>query len=401
MKNGSWPSILGIYLFGICAGASVGKLIPLAGDMAATFRLTGSAFGWLVALVALPAALLAMPGGVLVDSWGSKRTLAVATLVGIVANLGYLVLGSHSLLYLARLGEGLAMVLVYTAAPAYLMSTVSGDRRTKAMTLWSTYTPVGTALGLALAGYLASAASWRLVFAAHAAFYALAGLLLLLQEYATPLSAPAKPLRERLEDLVSAFGRPELLSLGMAFFLIVGVGLGVNITLPLFIERVHSMSASGASSLVASVTLVMVAGSAVAAVVLGRGMRTSRVFAGLGLAAIIAGSLSFAPALALPARYAAMAAWFLFSGAALATILAALPVAADPRRPGAAAAMLAFTGAVATFVAPPLWLGVEEGGQWLPFAALLSGGWLAAGLSMGLMGRFARRRRDRGLGARG
>jgi hypothetical protein len=203
-------------------------------------------------------------------------------------------------------------------------------------------------------------------------------LLLLLQPGLSQASQAAKSLGERVAELFSAFQRPRLLALGVAFLLIISLGIGVNITLPLFIAQVHSLLAGTASSMVASVTLVMVLGSAGAGLLLSRGISPVGLFALWAAAGWAAGSLSFYPGLSLTARYLVMIAWFLVSGAALATILAALPLAADPARPGAAAAMLTFAGAVATFLTPPLWLGILASGTWLHFAAVLAVGWVVA-----------------------
>ena len=40
MRAGSWASILGIYLFGVCGAATVSKIIPLAADIVPRFGLS-------------------------------------------------------------------------------------------------------------------------------------------------------------------------------------------------------------------------------------------------------------------------------------------------------------------------------------------------------------------------
>ncbi len=378
MKSGSWASILGIYMFGVCGASTVSKLIPLAGDIEANFGLVGADFGWLVALVALPAAMFAIPSGIVVDKWGSKRVLLAAGVVGTAANLIYLVADTLALIYFVRVLEGLAIVHVYTAGPAMLMATTEGNRRTRAMTLWSTYAPVGTAIGLGVGGLFAESAGWRQGFALHAALFAAATVLGFWQPAITVVKAASRSLGERVGELFSAFRRPQLIALGIAFLMAISMGVGANMTLPLYAARVHSLSAGDASALVASVTLTMVLGSVLAGYLLPKLSRPQVLFTAIAFGGCAAGALCFVPQLSVEQRYAAMIAWFVISGAGLATIMAALPLAADPARPGAAAALLNFTGATAAMLNPPLWLGVFASGHWTTFVQLFVLGWVVS-----------------------
>lgn len=392
MKPGSWFSILGVYLFGVCGASTVSKLIPLAGDIEGVFGLSGSDFGWLVALVALPAAIFAIPSGIVVDRFGSKKVLLAAGLGGVIANLIYLFAEALPVLYFARFLEGLAIVHVYTAGPALLMATTEGDRRTRAMTLWSTYAPVGTAIGLGLGGFYAESTGWRQGFAGHAAIFALATALSLLQPAVSTAGTVSRTLRDRVGELFSAFGRPQLVALGIAFLMIISMGVGANMTLPLYVARVHDLPASEASGLVASVTLTMVLGSILAGYLLPKLGNPQGLFTCVAFGGLAAGTFCFLPELTTQTRYLGMIGWFVISGVSMATIMAALPIAADPARPGTAAALLNFTGATAALLNPPLWLGVFATGAWTPFAALFGVGWGVALVSFWLIPRFARPR---------
>ncbi|MGB3797686.1 MAG: MFS transporter [Alteraurantiacibacter sp.] len=393
MKAGSWASIIGIYLFGVCGASTISKLIPLAGDIEDTFGLSGSDFGWLVALVALPAAMFAIPSGIVVDRWGSKRVLLAAGTTGVIANCIYLFADMLPLIYFVRLLEGLAIVHVYTAGPALIMATTEGDRRTRAMTLWSTYAPVGTAIGLGLGGLYAESEGWRQGFAGHAALFALATLLGLWQPAIAVAAKVTRTFSERIGELFSAFGRPQLVALGIAFLMVISMGVGANMTLPLYTARVHDLSAGDASGMVASVTLTMVIGSALAGYLLPKLGHPQWLFSFIVLGGLAAGASCFVPSLTVEERYATMIGWFVFSGAGLATVTAALPLAADPARPGAAAALLNFTGALAALLNPPLWLGVFETGHWTTFVQLFALGWIVALAAFWLIPWFANRKK--------
>jgi predicted MFS family arabinose efflux permease len=217
MKAGSWASILGIYLFGVCGSSTVSKIIPLAADIVPHFGLSDPQFGWLIALIAVPAVLLAIPSGLVVDRFGPKPVLIVAAIVAALADGLYIVAEQSWVLQLARLIEGTAVVHIYTAGPTLLMAATQGNRRTHAMTFWATYAPVGTALGFALGGLFAETASWHMSFVLHGALLLLlAALLCTLQPQPDRSSSlVVRTLASQVAELGSAYARPALLALGV------------------------------------------------------------------------------------------------------------------------------------------------------------------------------------------
>lgn len=391
MKPGSWPAILGVYLFAVAAGATVPKLIPLSGDFARVFAMGPAGFGWLVSLIAIPAALLAIPSGVMVDRFGPRAVLIGAACVAAFANLVYSLAGSVPMLQLARLIEGGAIVHIYTAGPAMLMGMTEGRRRTTAMSVWSTYMPVGTAIALAVAGAVAGGPAWRSLFYAHGALFLIAAAVGLVLPKTDRSGAPRRTLGTQLLELRIAYGRPTLLLLAFAFFLNISIGLGANLAFPQYFARVLGLSMSQSSSMVAATTLIMVPGSLLAGLALSRGMRPVVFFGVIAMVGLVVGTLCFVPVLALPSRYAALAAWFLASGAAVATLMATLPLVAEPERRGAAAALLNQAAALATFVNPPIWLGFATHDDWTPFAGLLAVGWSFGTISLWLAVRLTTR----------
>ena len=392
MKPGSWPAILGVYVFGIAAGATVPKLVPLSGDFMREFAMSPATFGWLFSVIAIPAALLAIPSGVVVDRLGARRVLIGGALVAAAANLLYLVATSLPMLALARIIEGAAIVHIYTAGPALLMGTTEGKRRTAAMSVWSTYMPVGTSLAFAFAGAFADGPAWRTLFAGHGILFVVAAAIgLALPKPVLGAGPPARTLLSQIVELKQAYARPTLLLLGVAFFLMICIGLGANTAFPIYFSHVLGLSMGQSSSMVAAATLVMVPGSLLAGFVLSRGVKPTGFFALIAVIGLVVGSLCFLPILSLPARYAALAGWYLMSGASVATLMATLPLVAEPARRGAAAALFNQAAALATFVSPPIWLGYAAGTAWTPFSVLLALGWGLGALAVLLSVRLAMR----------
>ncbi len=375
MRAGGWVSIIAIFLFGVLGGSTVSKLIPLGGDISAALGVSPIQFGWLISLIAVPAALLALPSGIVVDRFGSKRVLIGAAVIALGANAIYVF--SHSLLAFefARVLEGAAIVHIYTAGPALLMSSVDGSRRTVAMTVWSAYMPVGTAVGLVIGGVFAGTPAWRFGFAIHGALLLAIGSLGLFLPASAAATGPGPSLSSRILDLRLAYSRPRLLLLGLSFLLLVVMGLGMNTVFPGYVARLHHLQMSAASSVIALATLAMAPGSIITGLLLGRGLRPRTAFLCIAAFAFAVGSCSFLPGPSAPARFAILALWFVATGAAMAVAISTLPVLAEPERRGAAAALLNQAGALATFVSPPLWLALAAGGDWKPLVGLLAIGW--------------------------
>lgn len=381
MKSGSWASILAMYLFGVCGASTVTKIIPLAADIMARFGLTNPQFGWLIALIAVPAVLLAIPSGLVVDRFGPKRVLIAAALAAALADGLYLVADRIWMLQVARLIEGAAVVHIYTAGPTLLMATTDGSRRTHAMTLWATYAPVGTALGFSVGGVFAETADWHMSFLLHGGLLLAAALLCtLLPKLVQPASE--RTLAGQVAELGAAYARPSLMALGLASFLLISLGFGCNTTFPDWFVKMHGIARSEAAGGIALATLLMIPGSLGAGALLGQGVAPQRLFLLLAPVGFLAGSLTFYPELGLLARYGAAAVWFLSAGAGMAVIMATLPLVAEPRRRGAAAALVNQAGALATFANPPLWRSILVSGDWSPFALILAVGWALAVLAM-------------------
>jgi predicted MFS family arabinose efflux permease len=380
MKPGSWSSIISVFLFGVLGAATVSKVVPLAGDFAREFGTTPRDFGWFVSLIGLTALILAIPSGLMVDRYGSRRVLQGSVVLGILANVIYMLAPTYHVMQVARFVEGAAIVHIYSAAPAFLMATSEGKQRASAMSVWATYMPIGSAAGLLLAGSFAGTANWRMTFVLHGALYVLVWLLNLRQPQVSMNTGPAgaSTLGQRLLDLRNAYSRPAILLFALAFFLMISLGFGANTTFPGYLAAIHHVPVATASRLLALGVLLMIPGSLGAGALIASGVRQSVLFTALGVVGAIVGCLSFFPDLTIPLRFVVVGAWFVISGAAVAALMATLPLVAEPQRRGAAAGLLNQAGATATFVNPPIWLPLAAAGGWLPFAALMIGGWVVS-----------------------
>ena len=310
LKAGGWPSIVGTYAFGVVGVAALAKVIPLRIEFEQIVGATPAEYAWLIALLGVPAALLAAVSGALVDRVGPRATLIASGLIGALAGAGYWAAPSIGAFQAVRLVEGLALVGIFTAGPALLMATTAGQRRIAAMTFWSTYTPTGFSLGLLLGGLFAGTPSWRLTFVCHGALMVFVALM----AFGLPRLPAAMPGQEsalgRLRDLLGAYRPGPAAVLALVFFLVISVGFGTSTILPSYVARAHEITLARASNLIAGTNLSMIGGALVVAMLLARGAAPRLVMAGLAIGATACGTALFWPGTSLGALVPVLAQLF-------------------------------------------------------------------------------------------
>src|SRR5580658_7966243 len=189
MKQGSWASLTLIYLYGVVSAASLTKVIPLQAHITQLPGATVALFGLFVSLMAILPALFGTLSGAVIDRIGARPALVLASLIGALVNGLYMVADSILPFEAIRVIEGAVPLLTYAAAPALMIATSAPERRPAAMALWSSYTPVGTSLGLLIAAAFASGNQWRYAYLGHGAIFAALAIIGLALPKAAPVGA--------------------------------------------------------------------------------------------------------------------------------------------------------------------------------------------------------------------
>lgn len=276
------------------------------------------------------------------------------------------------------------MVGAYSGAPALIMATAPPELRGRAMAFWSTYTPVGFALGLLLSAGFAGTAHWRGGYAIHLVMF----LALLVAGFALPQPSRPAPMGRLRAGLLDAWTQPGPLRLSLTFGTLVMMGFGLNTVFPAWYAAQHGAPMSEASSLLALGNLVMIPGGLIAGAMLARGRRDHTLLAVLMIAAALLSLPLLMPGESRVLRLLALAAWQFESGAALAVVVAGLPrVVADARQGAAAAGLLSQVSALVTFVTPMVWSPILASGRWLLFVLVVA---VSAVLALVLFPRNAR-----------
>jgi MFS family permease len=372
MKPGTWPSIALIYLYGVLASASLSKIIPLSGDLATHLGASPAQFGLLISLMTVPAAFLAVAAGSIIDRIGARSALVTAAVIGVLANLAYLRADSLHDFMAIRVFEGLLSVGIYSAAPALIMATTGSASRGRAMAVWSTYTPVGMSLGLAMSAAFAGtgAANWRGGYLLHLILFA----VLVLAGWFLPRSpAVLRDSNAPRPALLSVVTQPGPLRVSLAFAALLMMGFGMSTVFPQWFALQHQVPVGEASRVLAMANLAMLPGGLIAGWLLARGRRDTSVLVVLMLLAVAVSLPLFMPGMDRPLRIGAMVIWLMTQGASIAVVTSALPrVVADPMQGAAAAGLLSQLAALTTFVTPLIWQPILHARSWVLFLAVVA-----------------------------
>jgi MFS family permease len=275
-----------------------------------------------------------------------------------------------------RVLEGLIPVGAYAAAPALIMATTTAEQRGRAMAFWSTYTPVGVSLGLALSGHFAGTPQWRGGFTLQLVMFAvLAFTSPLLPRVVAPVA------RMRAAGMFAVWTQPGPLRLSLAFAMLIVMGFGLTTVYADWYAGQHAVPVGDASGILSLVTLVMIAGGLAAGAMLARRCGDAKLLAGIVVAASLISVPLFMPGIPVMLRITALVAWMLVQGAAVAVVTSALPrVVENPMQGAAAAGLLSQLAALVTFVTPLLWQPILQSGYWPGFIAVVvaasAGAWL-------------------------
>jgi len=278
---------------------------------------------------------------------------------------------------LARFIEGAAVAFLYSAAPALLMSTTSGARRTTGMSIWASYMPAGSAVGFLMGGAFAGTMNWHNTFVLHGVFMlTIAALALALPRSTQTKSTSTPSMKQRLQELKLGYTQPNMILLALVFFLIVAIGLGTNTSLPSYLSHSHDLKIASVSNIIAVTTIAMIPGSLLAGILMSNGIRRRSLFIWLTALCIILGALVFAPEMTISARIVILTVWFLATGGITAIVMAAMPTVAPPHLRGSTAALVNQAGAIATFISPPVFLYLSQPGHgWTNFIWIMAIGW--------------------------
>lgn len=148
-----WLSILFLWLIGVLAAAQLAKFSTIAPLLRDLFGLSLPEIGLLISLLEVGGGVFGFAAGLALGWITCRRALIGGVGILVAMSLLEAVTGSAGVLFAARAVEGIGYLLVVIAAPTLIAALADDRSRPRALALWSTFVPVGIAIGSAITGF--------------------------------------------------------------------------------------------------------------------------------------------------------------------------------------------------------------------------------------------------------
>lgn len=346
----SWSAVAGLMGAGVVAAAQIGGASAALPVLQDEFALSSTAAAWYLSTVSALGAAGGALLGWLGQTLGFGRQIRIGLLAIVLADLGGAAVDSLAGLLVARVGEGLGLVMVILAAPPLLSEVSAPAHRRLVSGAWGAYLPVGSGLAALLVPPAIAWVGWRGASVADALVAAVALVLVLRW-------VPSAGVRERatVAGLVGALRSRSVLLITAAFGLYSAQFLAVVGLLPASLVTDEGMSVAAAGVLGAIAFLVSAPGNFLGAYLLHRGAPLRWVVLA-GCAGMVGSTwIVLDPAHPAGLRVAAAIVFSFAGGLVPSSLFAALAaVSGGTRSAGAAIGLLTQGSALGQLLGPPL-----------------------------------------------
>lgn len=337
---------------GFVSAASLGKLVPHLDWLALHYGVPLGMAGFAVSCVMLPGALAGWSFGAASDRFGAKRVAITGLAVAAVASLLSGVATNFAFLLVVRIVEGVGYTLLVVAATVIAAGLLPG-RSALALSVWSSFAPIGFALGQWAAAFAAGAFPLKAIGIVHAAALCAAALALWVA-VAPHAASPAKPV-QTWHVLRHAPARRTALAFGATCaVLLAAVALA-----PVVLASRSGLPVAEVAALTALAALVSIVGRIAPGWALGRGAAPLALFAWASVVAALAIVATLALPLALWFALVVFAVFQIAAGALPGVLSAMIPhVSPAPGELGSTSGLCTQMINVGNLLGPPLALAV-------------------------------------------
>jgi len=164
MLGERWRILATVFLCAFAFLFSMQVAPPLIPAIIKDFSLSYAAASGVMLFIALPALVIAIPGGILADRYGKKRICLIGLGLVCLGNLLTAVAPSFAVLQAGRAVVGFGGALILSAAPPLIFQWFSGRELNLAMGIWAINMPLATVLSFNLVGRIETAYGWQVSF---------------------------------------------------------------------------------------------------------------------------------------------------------------------------------------------------------------------------------------------
>ena len=259
-----------LYMFDYIDRMVISSLFPF---LKADWNLTDKECGALVSVVYFSIVLFTFPISILVDRWSRRKTIGLMAVIWGIATAMGAFSKSFKQLFSTRTIVGIGEAGYAPGGSAMMSALYPVEKRAMMMGLWNASIPLGSAIGIAIGGFIAAQWGWR-----HAlGIVAVPGLIIailffFIKDYKTveldkslsenELTDKKRKVRMSIKDMLKEFlSKPSLL---FTYFAMAGVVFATNsliVWLPSYFNRVQGMEMGPAGMKASIVMLLAIVGA--------------------------------------------------------------------------------------------------------------------------------------------
>ena len=229
------------------------------------WALSDAQLGLLISAVYWSILIFTLPFSILVDRWSRKKSIGLMSIIWSLGTIACAFTRNFSQLFMARSVIGLGEAAYAPGGSAMISALFPENRRARMLGIWNAAIPLGSAIGVALGGFIAQQFGWRYAFGLVALPGMLIGFIFFgVRDYKTvELVKVSGPLNEssahrmNLKEIVAEFAqKPSLIFNNLAMAANVFVTTSLLTWLPTYFHRLEDLDMTRAG-LKGSVIMLM------------------------------------------------------------------------------------------------------------------------------------------------
>jgi MFS family permease len=223
--------------------------------------------GWLVSVIYLAIGILTFPVSLVIDRWSRTKTIGIMAIVWSLATALCAFTGNYVQLFMARIMIGFGEAGYAPGGSALISGMYPLEKRSKMMGLWNASIPLGSAVGVIMGGFIATALGWKHAFGIVAIpGFIVALLFLFVKDYKTvDLSFVDKSnnkIKMERKDMIKEFlTKPSVLFTYFGMAAVVFVTTAMIVWLPTYFASELKIEPKLAGSLAGGVMLLAIVGA--------------------------------------------------------------------------------------------------------------------------------------------
>ncbi len=378
-----WPAVLAATFCGVAVAMNVGKIAIAIPYLREEMHLSLVAAGWVVSMFNTMALTTGLFFGLISDRFGAMTLCRLGLLFTVVGGITGLFSHGGNPLLLSRFLEGVGFISIAVSAPALVSAASTVDQRRLALSVWTSYMPLGAGIITLLAAPLINDIGWRGVWCIPIAASVAA---LLIVEINHPAYRTAEGHEKWSRDIIAeALRQPAAWLLALSFGLYTIQFFAVVIWLPTFLKEQRNVTVLTSAILTALVFFVNFGGALFGGLLVHRHIKRGLLLVVVNIVLVICGAGIFSGGLPDSLRFVLCMALSFIGGIIPSCVLSASSVLARTHQQVSTLQGLFIQGSnVGQFVGPPLVAAlVSASGRWQSATPVMIGA-AACGIVIGL-----------------